>query len=229
MKPSGARWRVKAEMIRRWDFEQEKRANSTDVDGMARGLRDADSRTTGLQANTDQKQVGATKEKDYQKTTAGEMGGTMESDDKEENRMKTLDNNPSAPAAPPDSIRFDFAAMDHIGNALFHSKEDWAHAIEGARALRLSGPLLSPKRGTGGMVGSMGYPGGRINNRICQESYGDIDGRWGDMVESPEKALRFLSSKQTTRDIQLPEGGSSAASAMEINESGEVLIPFLGT
>ena len=86
MQPSGVRWCVKAEMIRRGGVEQEKRADPADVDGMARGLRDASSRFPGLQANTDPKQAGAAKEKEYQGTTVGATVGTMARYDKGETR-----------------------------------------------------------------------------------------------------------------------------------------------
>ena len=108
MLPTGLRWCVKAEMVRRGGFKQEKRVPSNDADGMIRVLRETNLRIPGLQKDAHNQQVGANVSKPTMvavhkegnggrgKTTQGKPGG------------KTVDNNPAAPSAPNDFLSFDF-------------------------------------------------------------------------------------------------------------------------
>ena len=108
MLPSGLHWCVKAEMIRRGGFKQEKRVPPNDVDGMIRVLRETNLGIPGLQKDANSQQVGSNtsvhtpvleKKGDVtvvEELARGKPGG------------KTVDNNPSAPSAPKDFLSFDF-------------------------------------------------------------------------------------------------------------------------
>ena len=127
-----------------------------------------------------------------------------------------MDNNPAAPSAPKDFLSFDFTKMEHVGNALFHAKDDWAHAEEGPSALRYSSlPSAEQTLAEERWGENEPHVGKEIvtfvkNRMVVGNAFGVT------MEEAPRRSLLLLSSRGTTRDAQLAESSLAA-----VGEKGE--------
>ena len=211
MLPTGVHWCVRAEMARRGGFQTGKKGSIPPMlMGMGRSLREANARVPGEQKVTDNQQVGSAKFPnptqsllDVDKTTTVTETCVMAN-------VKTGDNNPAAPSAPSDFLNFDFAEMEHIGNALFHAKDEWVHQDKESSTIRQSSDL-TPEQSSVELWWKSTEPpvDSAIETFVKKRMVVELAG--GKLMEDAlTESLILLSQMGTTRETQLAEQGLEA-------------------
>ena len=197
-------------MIRRVGFKQEKRANPNDADGMIRVLRESNLKIPGDQRSGQGQQVGSVKESQVVKNWAIKNGGEGPPRVSDTSAKKTVGDNPAAPSAPKDFLSFDFSKMEHVGNALFHAKDDWRHADEGPAVLRHSSIQSPEQLPVDEWRGKWPSSGNRDRN-LCKKPHGNREcfrgnnGRGDTKIFEPVERTRYNTRCEPSR---IKPGGS---------------------